>query len=441
MKRMIKKTGALLMALVVCMAFFAACAGGSSSTASTSPSGSAAVVSSTPAPAGERETLEFWHYYDERTAEVINRFAEEFNAMQDEVTVVATHMARAELLNQYTIGVVSGELPDIGMVDGPDMASFVALGVFEDITDELDAWGEVDQFYPGPMNSCKDADGRIYGLPGNTNCLALLCNMDMLNAANMELPTTWEEFEAVCAATTNAAEQVYGFAMSAVGTEEGTFQFIPWLYAAGGSVADLGSAESVRALDFLAGLVDKGYMSREVANWGQTDAFAAFAAGKAAMVESGTWQIANNIPEMIGDSFEYQYTLLPKDKTYASVIGGENFGVCAGTKNKQAAVDFLTYMCNAENIADRSEFGGTLPVRKDSAELRDIWTTDPHFKVFNEAMNYAVPRGPHPEWPTISKSIYTAEQSALLGEATAAAAMEKAAAEVAPLLEETPIAQ
>ena len=31
-------------------------------------------------------------------------------------------------------------------------------------------------------------------------------------------------------------------------------------------------------------------------------------------------------------------------------------------------------------------------------------------------MDFAVARGPHESWPTISEAIYTAEQSAILGE-------------------------
>mgnify|MGYP000501822120 CR=1 FL=1 len=64
-------------------------------------------------------------------------------------------------MNQYTIGAVSGELPDIGMVDSPDMASYISLGVFEDIDDELQEWGELDNFYTGPLSSCRDSEGRL----------------------------------------------------------------------------------------------------------------------------------------------------------------------------------------------------------------------------------------------------------------------------------------
>ncbi|MFP3088865.1 sugar ABC transporter substrate-binding protein [Treponema sp. TIM-1] len=388
----------------------------------------------------EPVTLSLWHYFaSDQESGVLKKFADDFGKTHPGVTIDVTFVSREELMNQYTVGAVSGQLPDIGMVDSPDMSSFVSLGVFEDITDELTAWGQLDKYYPGPLSSTKDANGRIYGLPNNTNCLALACNMDMLRAAGVEKPTTWEELEAVCAKLTNPAEQIYGFAMSAIPNEEGTFQLIPWIYAAGGSVSNLASPEAIRGIEFIANLAQKGYMSKEVVNWTQGDAFNAFAAGKAAMVESGTWHVAQNVPDI--KDFDVEYTLLPRDKKYASVIGGENFGICSGTKYKALAVEFLATISTAENVAYWSEQAGKLPVRSDSALLRDIWTKDKYLSVFTEGMQYAVARGPHPEWPTISKVIYTSGQAAILGQKSAKDSMTEGAAAIAPILAKTPVAQ
>lgn len=83
---------------------------------------------------------------------------------------------------------------------------------------------------------------------------------------------------------------------------------------------------------------------------------------------------------------------------------------------------------------------GKLPVRADAVELKDFWTADERFKVFNDSMDFAVARGPHESWPTISEAIYTAEQSAILGEKTPEEALAAAAAVIDPILEEKPIA-
>ena len=77
-------------------------------------------------------------------------------------------------MKQYTIGVVSGELPDCGMVDNPDHNSYASMGVFEDITDLYNSWDEA-AFLEGSLNSCYYED-KLYGLPWGNNCLGLFYN-------------------------------------------------------------------------------------------------------------------------------------------------------------------------------------------------------------------------------------------------------------------------
>ena len=90
--------------------------------------------------------VEVWHYF-EHEAEALNLLAKQYNEMQSEIYVVPTYISREELMKQYTIGAVSGELPDIGMVDSPDMASYISLGVFEDITSYLEGWEDLEHLY------------------------------------------------------------------------------------------------------------------------------------------------------------------------------------------------------------------------------------------------------------------------------------------------------
>lgn len=388
------------------------------------------------------DTVTLWHYF-EGEADALYAMVKKYNESQSDIYIVPTFVSREELMKQYTIGAVSGDLPDIGMCDSPDMASYISLGVFADINDELAGWSDIDQFYPGPLSSCKGSDGDLYGLPNNSNCLALLCNMDMLKAAGVEkAPTTWEELEDACAKVSDPDNGVYGLAISAISNEEGTFQFIPWLYSAGGSVADVSSAESVRAFSYLAELESKGYMSNEVVNWGQGDALNAWAAQKAAMVESGTWQIAQNLDNSLKDTitWNYQYVEMPSENGHqATVIGGENFGVCSSSKHVKECAEFLKNMMSAQNNADWCEIAGKLPVRADAVELKDFWTADERYKVFNDSMNFAVARGPHAQWPTISEAIWTAEQAAILQQSSPEDAAKTAAATIDPILKDSPL--
>ena len=382
--------------------------------------------------------VDLWHYFDASAdAKAIVEWCDEYNAMQDDIHINCQYVSRTELMNQYTIGALSGELPDIGMVDSPDMASYISLGVFEDITAQLEAWGELDKFYPGPLSSCMDPEGNLYGLPQNSNCLALACNMTALAEAGYDhMPTSLAEFQEMVAAVSDAENGVYGYAMCCISTEEGTFQLLPWLCSSV-NVDNLTDPTAAAGLGALGDFVANGYMSKECVNWTQADAFNQFAAGKAIFAEVGTWHLAQTGD--INGAFEYDFCVLPvgEEGVSASTIGGENFGVCSGAADVDACVDFLKWMCSQENSGRWANVAGKIPTRTDG--VAEYTYEQDGFAVFTEQMNTALARGPHAEWPTISEAIYTAAQSVFVDGTAAADALATAAEKIAPIVEATPL--
>ena len=381
--------------------------------------------------ASDKVTLELWTYLSPASLSELESIIEEFNASQDRIEVISTFVARADLMKQYTMGAISGELPDIGMVDGPDMASYIEMGVYEDITDLVNEWGQIDNFISGPLNSARGADGQLYGLPHVTNCLGLFYNKELLAEAGYENPpTTWDELKEIAAAVSN--EDTYGMAICARGDEEGTFNYIPWLYATGQDIRSLDTPEAARSLEFLSGLIEDGSMSKEIINWTQSDVKEAFASEKAAMMINGPWQVQS----LLEVDFEWGVALIPKDEVNASVLGGENLGICAGTEYKEEAFEFLAYVMDAQNLADFCEKTGKFPPRTDALQMKEVWTQDPFYSVFAENLEYAVPRGPHAEWPKISEALYNAFQAVYIGEKTPEEALSDAAATVEGIYKE-----
>ena len=430
-----RKVVALGMAAALAVSMLAGC--GSSGNSSSKEGGGASSD-------GSAIELTMWHYFEDPDVKVIEALVDEYNSMQDEVHVTATYLSREELMNQYTIGAVSGDLPDIGMVDSPDMASYISLGVFADITEELNSWGEIDHFYAGNLASCMDADKKIYGLPHNTNCLSLICNMDLLEKAGYDhVPASLKEFEEMALAATDSADGTYGFAMCAISTEEGTFQLLPWLLGTQGgkntTIADIAADSAVTGLSALGGLVSQGAMSTECVNWTQSDVYNQFVAEKAAMAEIGTWHLPLLYEDVAEEDFKYQVCLLPTgdEETSTSTVGGENFGVCSSTEHKAEAAEFIEWMCSADNQKKYAEEGGKLATRDDVTPEYSFLTDE--FAVFQTQLESAVARGPHESWPTISKSIYTMAQDVFLNGADAAASLKTAADTINPILEETPI--
>lgn len=381
--------------------------------------------------------LSLWHYfntdYEYSDGSIFQKDIDNFNAMQDRVHITYEFVAREDLLRQYQMGAMSGELPDIGMVDNPDMASYIQMGVFADITDKLNAWGQLDQFFPGPLNSCTQ-DGRIYGLPHNSNCLALFYDVDMMEAAGQKVPVTWSELREVAKALTDPTVGRYGLAISAVKNEEGTFQFMPWFISAGGKLEELNGKGCVEALTFLNDLILDGSMPKDIVNFTQGDCNNQFISGNVAMQVNGPWNVAS-IKELAPNK-NWAVALVPRadNGVHASVLGGENFGITTACKDVDAAFEFLTYLMSKEVSANFCEAGGKFSPRADSTASKDIWVVDPIFSVFAENMQYAMPRGPHPRWPEISTAISVAEHEVFLGVKDSQTALNDAAATVKAIL-------
>ncbi|HEY5465663.1 MAG TPA: extracellular solute-binding protein, partial [Clostridia bacterium] len=120
---------------------------------------------------------------------------------------------------------------------------------------------------------------------------------------------------------------------------------------------------------------------------------------------------------------------IPKDKTFASSLGGENLGITKASKNVDIAWEFVTWFLGTENSIKFNIVGGTIsPHSNASAEQQ--YPNDPVMKVFIEQLAYAVPRGPSPKWPELSSAIQEAIQQSISGAKTPTAAATDAAAKI-----------
>ena len=355
-----------------------------------------------------------WYYWEtEGHQKALNHIIEEFNSSQDSITVEAKYVPFADFKKQLSIGASADELPDLVILDNPDHAAYAAMGIFADITDKFD----VSNYYEGPVNSCT-LDGKLYGVPFGSNDLVLFYNEDMLKEAGCEVPTTWDELLEVAKATTT--DSVFGFAHCALQNEEGTFNFLPWVWSTGATSYEINSEGGIKALNFEKELVDSGAMTKEAINWTQGDTMHQFIAGNLAMMINGTWQIPTMREEV--PDLNWNVAPIPQDKEQASGLGGENYAVIAGG-NEDAAVKFLEFATTPETCLYMMNAMGYISA--DSTIAKDQFEGDEVYQVFVDEMQYAHARGPLPEWPSISDAISLAFNKVITGES----APEDAAAE------------
>ncbi len=364
---------------------------------------------------GEKTEVELWYYWETvKHQEALNDLIDKYNENQEDVTVTAKYVPFADFKKQLSIGASASELPDMVIIDSPDHASYASMGIFADITGRFD----VSNYYEGPVASCT-IDGKLYGVPADVNCLALYYNVDMLEAANCEVPTTWDELAEVSQALTK--DNVTGLAFCSLQNEEGTFNFAPWLWSTGASSYDIDSEGGIKALTYVKDLVASGSMSKECINWTQGDVMNQFISGNVAMMINGPWQIPTMKAE--APDLNWDVALIPMDSKNASVIGGENFAVIAGG-NEDESLEFLEYLTAKEQIEYLMVAMGNISPDKTIAENQ--FTDDPVMQKFAEQMEYAGARGPHESWPEISDAISLAFNEAITGTSTPEDAAAKA---------------
>jgi len=374
---------------------------------------------------GQKKQVVLWHSMVSPEVEPFQEMIDNFNANSQSVEVVTEWVARDEQTKQLTIGNMAGELPDMVFVDNPEVINYGEMGVFQDIKALFDGWEE-NQFLESITNSCV-YDGKMYGVPYIGNNLALFYDKDMLEAAGVEAPTTWDELTKAAEAATK--DGVYGFAFSAIKNAECTFQFIPFLWSAEGDWTEMDSANSVEAMTYYSDFVKNGLANKEVLNWSQADVCKQFASGNCAMMINGSWNVGtlrNDAPDK-----NWGVVPIPVDKVSASCLGGEALCITK-TADAEASFEFIEYLCGKEISAPYAKSTAKFSPRSDvdnDVEFAD----DPEMKVFADEMKNTKPRGPYPKWTEVDNAIIEACQSALTDAKTPEQACKDAAAKIADI--------
>lgn len=319
---------------------------------------------------------------------------------------VVTKLARA---------VATGGGPDIAYLDNPNVALFASHGELANLTPYIKKSDVIDSgdWYPGPRKAVT-WDGKIYGIMRGANTLALYYNADMFRAVGLDPdnpPETWKEFYKYAKKLTKPEKSIYGVAFSAAPSEEGTFQFLPWVQMAGGDWNHLVTPGAVRALKLWKKFIDEGIASPATLHRSQYAAMSTFIAGNAAMVITGPWALPRLSKKA---DFDWRVALLPlpsKNAERASALGEGANVILTNTEHPKAAFQFLEFAYKRmEKVWNKF---GYLPISKE-VEVRNPKYPDA-FHVFRKAMEHARVRGPSPHWAKISKAIYTAVQQALTG--------------------------
>lgn len=374
------------------------------------------------ASSGDPDTLTILDYYNNEPDKTLVQAMLDQCADDIGVTIERESVPGKDLIQKVLQRSSSKTLPDVLMLDNPDVQEIAATGGLAPLSDfDVDTSG----FTQGILDAAT-YDGEVYGLAPVVNTLGLFYNVDLFEKAGLQPPKTWDELKSTAAALTSGDQ--YGIAFSAIATYEGSWQFLPFMWTNGGDETDLQSPENVEALQLWVDLVGNGSASESVINWNQGDVKDQFAAGKAAMMINGPW----NIPALNETDVNWASVQVPVNKvgqTPVAPLGGEVWTVPqTGDKAKQAkAAEFVACMAGDKIELEAAESRFTVPTRTDL--IPEYVEKVPSMEAFAEQVVNARSRTGKlgEDWPEQATVIYNAIQLALTGKATPEQAFEQAA--------------
>ncbi|WP_406067773.1 extracellular solute-binding protein [Micromonospora sp. NBC_01638] len=328
------------------------------------------------------------------------------------VTVERTGYDTTDLTNKALLAAQQRNSPDVLIVDNPVISTLAEAGALTTTDDNKLDVSAMEKNLLGAGQS----EGKTYGVPIGANTLALYYNKDLLTAAGVD-PVTIKDWTSLTAAlTTVKAAGKKGITFSAIGTEEGSFQFLPWFWGSGAQLTSLDSPQAVSALTLWTDWLKQGHAPNSVINNTQTTSWQEFATGDYAFAENGTWQLAN--AEKLG--FSYGTIAIPASAggPAPAPTGGEfvSIPVQKNTGRYDTSQKLVACLTNADNLLTTDT---TLSYVAPVAAVQERQAAaDPKLKVWVEAVRAAKGRtGDNlgTKYPKISESLWTAVQAALSG--------------------------
>ncbi|MER5268990.1 extracellular solute-binding protein [Actinosynnema sp. NPDC002837] len=329
----------------------------------------------------------------------------------------------SDLTNKVLLAAQQGTAPNVLVVDNPVVSTLAEGGVLRANQDTgLDASGASPN-----LLAAGEVGGKAYGVPIGANTLALYYNKAVLAQAGVDPAslTDWASLDAALAKVTGAGKK--GITFSAIGTEEGSFQFLPWFWGAGAQLTDLSSTQAVAAVELWKSWLDKRYAPNSVVGNTQTTSWQEFATGEYAFAENGTWQLGN-AAEL---GFEHGVIPIPsRDGGVAPApTGGEFVTVpVQGSADREATAAKIADCLVGPDTVLATDTALTYVSAIGSVREQQV-AARPELKVWVDAVQAAKGRtgdGLGIRYPRISQPLWTAVQAVLTGSKPAADALEDA---------------
>lgn len=193
---MVKKMWFLVSLALIASMLLVSC-GGAATPAPAQPESPAAPAES--APSGEAVTIRFFHKWPEpEQLDYYNFVIAEFNKKFPNIKVEMEAASDEAYKDKIRVLMASGDVPDIYFSWAGEFSwKFARAGQALDLTDAMMNSDWKDKVVQAAVEPYK-VDGKIFGVPMRINAKFMVYNKDIFAQYGLNVPTTWDEFLAVC---------------------------------------------------------------------------------------------------------------------------------------------------------------------------------------------------------------------------------------------------
>lgn len=269
-------------------------------------------------------------------------------AHPDRKVTVSNQAGGDEAAAKFLTAAKAGNAPDIIQAEYQMLPSFVAAEAVADIKAEVGkAQGEFDNGIWSLVTLGTDA---VYGLPQDSGPMMFYYRADLFTQYGIQVPKTWDEYAAAARAVRAKDSTVYlgGFSSKDPGWFAGLAQQAGanwWAISGGAWKVGVNDEASRKVATYWGGLVNEGVIDAQ-AQW-TPEWNAALNNGKLLSWASAVWApgvLSSNAPNGKG---RWAVAPLPQwsgGQPASGFWGGSSMAVSAGSKNRKAAAEFITWL-------------------------------------------------------------------------------------------------
>ena len=235
--------------------------------------------------------------YGLNTAAWWKQFEADFEAAYENVDLTIDVVAWADITTNVNTRIGNNDAPEILNIDS--FADYQAAGLLLPAQDYISETTYA-KFYQSFLDQSV-VDGTVWAVPDLASCRAMYYNKDILDAAGVAVPTTFDELVAACEAIKAYDPSIYPWGVDMT-TDEGQACFAYYIWNNGGDFTDaegnwtLNDPKNVEAIEFIVGMVKDGLTNSDPATETRYVNQDMFGAGKVAMMIG-----PNSIPTYIAD--------------------------------------------------------------------------------------------------------------------------------------------